>query len=106
MTMHNPPNYGPMFDAVARGTDPSTSHEAADRMNETGTTGDHERIILRTLMRLGKPATNAEIAAACELDMVAVARRMAGLERAGEIERLPKRVCSVKNTNAIVWRLK
>ena len=106
MTRHPKPTIdGPLF-AMARASDPSTSHEAAKRMNASGTTGEHEGIIIGTLSRLGIPSTNAEIAAACELDMVAVARRMAGLERAGQIERLPKRVCRVKNTNAIVWRLK
>lgn len=102
----------PLFDqakpkapAVARRRDPSTSHEAAERMNRRGTTGEHEAIILSTLRRLGRPSTNGEIAACCELDFVAVARRMAGLEKAGEIERLPKRVCTVKQTAALVWRL-
>ncbi|MCC7011075.1 MAG: winged helix-turn-helix domain-containing protein [Planctomycetes bacterium] len=66
--------------ARARATDPSTSHVAGRRASEFA--ADHHRRILETLRRIG-PATIHEIAAASNLDHVAVARRMPELEREG-----------------------
>jgi predicted ArsR family transcriptional regulator len=57
--------------ALARTTDPATSHAAARSVASFA--GDHERRILAALAR---PMTCYELAVATGLDHVAVARRM------------------------------
>jgi predicted ArsR family transcriptional regulator len=70
-----------LFDAAshARANDPATSHAAAERVDFAAS---HCRKILAALEKHG-PMGKTRIAAACGLDGVAVARRLADLQRDG-----------------------
>lgn len=103
MTMHPKPNYGPMFDALARNDDPSTSHEAAELV--AGSVTEHESIIVDTLRQIG-PATSPVIACGCRLNPEQVHKRMAGLRRKGIIEAGDKVACRTDGRSRIEWRLK
>ncbi len=94
----------PLFDRprevpAARATDPGTSHAAATKV--VTFRGDHHR---RILAALSEPRTIYEIAQACGLDHVAVARRMPELERDGKAEPTDETRKSPSGSPCRVWR--
>lgn len=87
---------------AARNSDPDTSHEAAERITESG---ERERQAQRVLLcvKLYPGRTSAEIAGLMFEDRQMPARRLPELVTAGAVERGPKRKCAVAETNAITW---
>lgn len=74
-----------MYLPFARPTDPSTSHDAAESVVESGVVDRHERLIVAALAE--GPASKCGIARRCGLSEQQVNRRLARLRRRGEIER-------------------
>lgn len=66
---------------LARRADPASSHEAADAAAEFA--GAHRDRIRAALVE-GGPGSKNQIARRCGMDGVAVARRLAEMERAGQ----------------------
>lgn len=72
-------------DTHARRDNPTTSHQAAERVRDFA--AEHHETIRRVLKLRGTNGlTVHEIAAFCALDAHAIGKRMAELEAAGEVE--------------------
>lgn len=69
---------------LARRTDPGTSHSAAARVREFAK--QHRDQIMGVLKQHSVGLTVHEIASLCRLDAHAIGKRMAELERDGEVE--------------------
>jgi hypothetical protein len=85
---------------MARSSDPSTSHAAADAAKELQ--AKHHRIIVACLREHG-PLGKDGIAARSRLDGVAVARRTTELHRAGLIRETGKKVLSTAGRLEREW---
>jgi predicted HTH transcriptional regulator len=88
--------------AVARRSDPVTSHEAAERVNRNGTAKTHAEIVLAAIRDI-PGRTSAELAVATGLDRHEAARRCADLKRDGTARQGEPRKCSVNKTSAQTW---
>jgi predicted transcriptional regulator len=97
---------GPLFrNPIAHANDPSTSHEAARRIDELGTRSRHADVIYREIER--RPLQTApEIAHECGLEEYQVRRRLTDLKDAGRIRGSNMRKCRIKGTNMITWEIK
>jgi len=87
---------------MARSSDPSTSHGAADAAKALQ--ARHHRIILQTL-RVHGPLGKDGIAARSHLEGVAVARRTTELARAGLIRETGKKVLSTAGRLEREWEV-
>lgn len=88
--------------AVARNTDPVTSHIAGEEHTASGKRGRHIGIVIDTVHRHpGK--TSAELAPLCGLERHEVARRTADAERAGAIRKGQIRKCNTSGRSAVTW---
>lgn len=76
----------PLFDQLARRSDPPSSKAAARKMVESGSVATHEAIIL-DLLRQYPGRTSKQLAAVGPLDRVAVARRLKKMEEKKLIRR-------------------
>jgi hypothetical protein len=99
------PEYPPV-EARAATADPSTSHEAADRMNRSGTAKRNAAAVL-ALVKAHPWLTSRELSELPDcpttIDRHEVARRCADLEKAGAIRKGPKRLCKAAGTKAVTW---
>jgi len=91
-----------LFDPVplARQHDPMTSKAAA--ASAESVQHAHESLILHALARIGS-GTKDEIARACGLDSVAVARRMRRMQRQGSVRDSGRIGRTEMNRPAIIW---
>lgn len=73
--------------AAARRTDPESSHEAAEQMNESGAANrQRERVVDLVFQHPG--LTSKELAEKCDdLDRHQIARRLPEAEQVGQVER-------------------
>ena len=85
-----------------RRTDPATSKAAGVAAKESGLVSDHERRILEALA--AGPGTKDELASRCGLTEQQVARRRAGLMRAGLVQLTGERRRTPSGNTAEVWR--
>jgi len=85
---------------LARSTDPSTSHGAADQAKALQ--AQHQRVIVACLLEHG-PLGKDGIAARTRLTGVAVARRCTELERAGLIRDTGRKAKSTAGRDERVW---
>lgn len=102
-----------MFDADpprfarARRIDPRSSHEAAGRVERTGSAKRQAGRVLAAFHRFPM-ATTGELAEYAHLNRVMVARRAPELERAGLLKRYDPnkntKVCAVTGYRCIRWR--
>lgn len=77
----------PLF-AACRSTDPSTSREAADLMNRTGSAATHAALVYGVVA--DHPGlTYVEVAPRCGLEAVEVMRRLGDLQRRGMVRKGP-----------------
>lgn len=82
--------------AVARSTDPKTSHEAAQRVD----TGKLETLVLLALQRAStRGATTKELAATLQVERVSISPRMKPLED----KHLIRRAKFEKRDGGVVW---
>lgn len=88
--------------AAARRTDPESSHEAADRMNQGAAQRNVEIVTDAVWKWPGR--TSRELSELIgDLDRWEVARRLPNAETRGNVKRGEKRKCSVAGTNAVTW---
>lgn len=91
------------FDSpLSRASDPRSSSAAGDFAAESGLVDSHEgAIVAAVVARPGQ--TSDEIAAATGLDRVAVARRMAALERKNRVRRGEQRASRITRRAGLTW---
>lgn len=91
--------------AIARMSDPATSHEAAAEVTKSGSRQRQLTAVLAAVS--GNPgATSAEIAKASNLDRYLVARRLPELEKLGFVRRGEAKICTASpkpGLRAITW---
>lgn len=75
--------------ATARGTDPSTSHEAAEHVKGTAL----EALVYNDLMKHPGAWTAIEIAHRLNIHEWSISPRLKPLERKGEVDRSEKKLC-------------
>jgi len=85
--------------ALARNTDPASSHEAAERAESFREC--HYRRILAALV--GGSMTSPEIAQRCGLDQIQVSRRLPEMEREGLVARAGIALCGIKRVRMTWW---
>ena len=89
--------------ARARRDDPSTSHEAAERVETLGRAGSQRRKVYDFVV-LQPGRTSGEIAAALGVDRYTPSRRLPELRDGGFVEAGPERICEVQGTLCLTWR--
>lgn len=95
----------------SRRSDPSTSKEAARKVQASGTVEAHRERILAAMRKIG-PATAAELAVQLTpctdglkaIDQVEVSRRLPEMERDGLVVRNGRRKCRVKGSSMTIWQ--
>jgi predicted HTH transcriptional regulator len=87
---------------LARNTDPSTSHEAVERIEASGKRATHKESLLKAVQAVPRQ-TSAEYANLVGLERHEAARRLADLKNDGLVEQVDKRVCVVRGTKAMIW---
>lgn len=80
--------------ARARATDAQSSHDAAERVEASGSAADHTAMIMAVVER-GGGWTSYEIAKATGLTNVQVSRRLSGMERIKKADDSLARTCRV-----------
>lgn len=88
---------------AARATDPETSHQAAEHMNETGKRRSQQYATL-ALVKEFPSSTSFELSRRGSLDRYQVARRMSELRTAELVEEIGSRVCKISRRHATIWR--
>lgn len=91
--------------ARARASDPASSHEAADRHNQSGRASGNCAVVLN-LVRLYPGLTSCELHQTqieTGLERHEVSRRLSDLERKGLVRKGPEKVCEVKGTSMVTW---
>lgn len=93
--------------ALARNSDPLSSHLAAEEVTASGRRDSQKREILDWLRHhhhLRGAVTSMELAHSAGIDRYVVARRLSDLEHDGLVVRGPMRVCATSGRMAITWR--
>jgi glycerate-2-kinase len=93
--------------ALARRTDPDTSHQAAITFVAVGKHARQMAEVLNTLRRInasGVVVTSAELASYMKTDRYVTARRLPDLRKRGLVEQCHKTTCTVNGTAAVTWR--
>jgi hypothetical protein len=93
---------------IARRSDPETSKEAAKEITESGLR-EGQLLVVLTMVRKYPRKTSAELAAKAELggipfDRYTFARRLPELEKAGLIQKLNSRKCTIGGREAHTWQ--
>ena len=88
--------------ALARRTDPWTSHAAAAEVEGRSIAAGQRRLCLEEVRR-HPGATAAEVAVATGLERHAPSRRLPELRAEGLVSNGPARVCSVQGRASITW---
>lgn len=88
--------------AAARKSDPATSHLAAASVEASGHAETHRQLCLRVVSAQAG-LTSAEIAVKAGLDRHEAARRLADLERGGEVRKGTVKLCSVCGSKCVTW---
>lgn len=87
--------------ALARSSDPQTSHAAADQIERTSATDHRRRLLAAVLSHPG--LTCAELARQVGLDRHQCGKRLPELRQSGLIDNGPARVCSIAGSRQMVW---
>ena len=88
--------------ALARNTDPTTSHQAAEEVEASGRAASQRHLCLLEVWK--KPGrTAAEIAEAAGLDRHVPSRRLPELRQAGQVKNGEERVCAVTGNPSMTW---
>jgi len=88
--------------ALARNTDPPTSHEAAESVERSGRAASQRHLcLLEVWKRPG--STAAEIAARTGLERHVPSRRLPELREAGQVKNGPQRICTVTGNPSMTW---
>tara|TARA_R100000808_G_scaffold24092_1_gene54652 strand:- start:5158 stop:5472 length:315 start_codon:yes stop_codon:yes gene_type:complete len=88
--------------ALARNTDPITSHQAAAQVEGQGWASCQRQLCLNQVE--ARPGmTAAEVAVAQNLERHVPSRRLPELRSAGLVENGPSRRCTVTGKNSLTW---
>ena len=87
---------------AARRTDPRTSHEAAERVTQSGVRQNQARIVLAAV-HMSPGLTSAELAERLSVNRQMPARRLPELKTAELVEQGPIRKCTIAGKNAVTW---
>ena len=88
--------------AKARRTDPSTSHDAARKVERSGKARDNQTKCFEALLKQDG-MTSAEVAVMADLERHEAARRLPELRDANQVKNGDKRRCSITNNMALTW---
>jgi len=86
----------------ARSTDPSTSHEAANRVVASGKQRA-QQATTESAVRRHPGLTSMKLAEVTGLDRYMLARRLPELAKEGRVWRGPKVLCPISETSACTW---
>jgi len=91
--------------ALARNSDPHTSHEAGREMRRSGALRHQRQLALEAVCRYcaEAPRTAMELACCSGLDRYMLNRRLPELARQGRVERRRARVCLETGRKSITW---
>jgi predicted HTH transcriptional regulator len=93
--------------ALARRTDPDTSHQAIADLKASGKHAIQMQAVLTTLRRMTSEnnlaVTSAELAHHMEVDRHLAGRRLPDLANRGLAKKIGKATCSVNGTRAVTW---
>ncbi len=90
---------------IARGSDPSTSHEAAEDITSSGVRASQQRTVL-ALVRAYPGRTSAEMAARSrDIDRWTAARRLPELRAEQLVRNGEPKQCGVTGKRALTWFL-
>ncbi len=89
-----------------RALDPETSKIAADAMKASGLDSVQKQEILEILIGQRSCMTARELDVALEAERYTASKRLPELERAGLIQRVGNRPCSVTGRKATTWQIK
>jgi predicted transcriptional regulator len=87
--------------ALARHTDPSTSHDAAESVNVTAL----EQIVLNALKQHHEGATTEQLSDWLALSLVTISPRIRPLVRKGLVIDSGFKRCNASGRKSIVWRV-
>jgi DNA-binding MarR family transcriptional regulator len=88
--------------ALARNSDPWTSHAAAEQIEDTGLLRGQKRYVYEALRRRNG-STSAELGRDLGIDRHVPGRRLPDLEREGLVRQGPVRQCRVKKRASVTW---
>lgn len=88
--------------ARARRGDPSSSAQAAERVEASGVAHSQREEILGLVCKY-PGRTSAELSTKCSLDRWQVARRLPELAKVGDIRRGTKRFCGIVLQKCVTW---
>lgn len=88
---------------LARRSDPSTSHTAAEQLSASGRLRAQQQQVLDALIRW-PGSTAVELATNSGLDRYLVSRRLPDLAKLGKVRRMAPRTCRVNGTAQTTWR--
>ena len=98
--------YAPAARPLSRNTDPMSSHEAADEMEQSGKAKTHQKLILEFLSRCyWMSLTSHEVASVLPFDSVEAGRRLSDLKRDNLVEQVGRKMCSITGKRLTAWRL-
>lgn len=100
--MDDAENGDAMTAALARHTDPETSHLAAELMDATGTAANNRAKCL-AILRWRPGATAAEIATFTGLERHEPSRRLPELRKAGLVRNGEARICVATGNRSLTW---
>ena len=83
-----------------RRSDPDTSREAAE---QHATKAESHRQIIAAYVRTFSGHTSAEVAVATRLERHEVSRRLADLEKSGDVRKGPERPCETNGHKMVTW---
>jgi len=87
---------------AARTSDPSSSHDAAERVTDSGKRNANVVTVVDCVSKYPSN-TSAEIARLCGLERHEAARRTADAEHAGAVKKGEQRVCALSGRKAVTW---
>jgi hypothetical protein len=88
--------------ARSRRDDPTTSHEAAIRIEKSGAAADQRALCLAQIKR-NPGMTAAEVAVAQRMERHAPSRRLPELRDAGLVFNGHPRLCTVQGSRSLTW---
>ena len=87
---------------AARTSDPSSSHDAAERVTDSGKRNANVVTVVDCVSKYPSN-TSGEIARLCGLERHEAARRTADAEHAGAVKKGEQRVCALSGRKAVTW---
>ena len=96
-----------LFPPASHNHDPISSHEAEQRITQSGERKKQMDIVYKTLTE-HQGSTGAELTKYCDLDKYQIRRRLSDLREMGKVFRSVNKnvMCTVTKTRAAAWYIK